>query len=103
STAASSAWRCSEPAWLEAPEGGSSLEFDPLPRLGTEPLNNKGPTRVHLASLRAGGTRGQWRHRIEPAQSAADRADVRGAVLHHDPAADEAPKGTQGHGRGARQ
>ena len=39
---------------------------------------------------------------VHPVQPVAAGADVRGAVLHHDPAADEAPEGTQGDGRGHR-
>jgi putative thioredoxin len=41
--------------------------------------------------------------RDKPAQPAAAGADVRGAVLHHDPPADEEAEGAQGHDRGAGQ
>jgi hypothetical protein len=60
--------------------------------------------RVHLHRLRPDrpGSR-PGRHRIHAVQPAAAGADVRGAVLHHDPAADEEAEGTQGHDRRAGQ
>jgi hypothetical protein len=59
--------------------------------------------RVHLQRFRPSrpGCRPQ-RHR-HPLQPAAAGADVRGAVLHHDPPSDEEAEGAQGHDRGPGQ